>query len=444
MNKVIFTIAVLKTLILSPVLGQFSSPTLIDTNTTQITNIITADINNDNLKDIIVTRKFSASIISYYLNLGNSLFGPETIISTGFTHFTKIASGDFNKDGWKDLVSIGDDLNTVILYTNNQTHFTATTIDTLVFFDSDIQTADIDNDSDLDIIVVAQSTLKIYYNDGLSNFTSQTIAGPIEDFFDLTINDIDGDGFKDILTGGLNISVYKNTNGLIHYDSARLSTIPSSGNIFLELVDLDMDGDFDLFSAANENMGIRWMKNDGNGYFSNLQMIDTNPPNTRYGASIKDFDKDGDLDIILPKDFNFVRYTNNGSGNFDTATVIHPGTPFSITVLHSDDMNNDGKFDAIWSSNLSIQLNNSTPVSITESEDDNLIELYPNPASNKVSIFTPSPGKLTFYNSVGQIALKNIDLHKGTNHLELNLPPQIYFLTIQSKNKTHTKKLIIE
>ena len=442
MKKTLFLFTLLHFISTSTIFGQFSSPNLIDTNTANITNIITADINNDNFKDIIVTRKISSSIISYYLNQGDLTFGPETIIETGSTLFTKIAAGDFNNDGWIDIVSIGDATNSVIVYTNNATTFTANTIDGFDFFDSDIQVADIDNDTDLDIVAIGGSTLNIYYNDGLSNFTSQTITGPIEDFFDLTIKDIDGDGFKDIITGGSIISVYKNTNGIISYDSERSSLIPSDGNLFLDLVDLDNDGDFDLFSEANNTSGIRWMENDGNGNFSNLQMIDDNP-NTRYGASIKDFDSDGDLDIIISKDFNFVLYTNDGLGNFSSPITIQQGNPLIISVLHSEDINNDGLFDAIWSADLSFQLN-TTSLSVIDPEMDEAIKIYPNPASNQFSITIQNSGVLTIHNAIGQVVYKNITLVEGNNNLEFNLKPQLYFLTIQSQDKKTIKKLLIK
>ncbi len=442
MKKAIFLFTLLQIIFITNTFSQFSSPNLIDTNSINITSIITADINNDNFKDIIVTRKISASIISYYLNQGDLTFGPETIIEPGNNLFTKIATGDFNNDGWIDIVSIGDATNSVIVYTNDATTFTATTLDNFEFFDSDIQVADIDNDTDLDIIAIGGTTLNIYYNDGLSNFTSQTITGPIEDFFDLTIKDIDGDGFKDIITGGSIISVYKNTNGIISYDAIRSSLIPSTLNLFVTLADLDNDGDFDLFSEADSSTGIRWMENDGNGNFSNLQMIDANP-NTRYGATIKDFDNDGDLDIIIPKDFNFVLYTNDGLGNFSPPSIIQQGIPNGISVLHSEDINNDGLFDAIWSADLSFQLNTST-LSVIDPEMDEVFKLYPNPASNQFSITIKNSGILTIHNALGQVVHKNIKLVEGNNNLEFNLKPQLYFLTIQSQNNKILKKLLIE
>ena len=440
----ILTLTLSQLIFLSKAYGQFSSPNLIDTNTTTITNIITTDINNDNLKDIIITRKFSTSIISYYLNQGNSTFDTEIVIEPGNNQFTNIVSGDFNNDGWTDIVSIGDASNSIILYTNNSASFTAQTIDSFSFFDSDLEVVDIDNDSDLDVVAIGGSTFKVYYNDGFANFTAQTIPGPIEDFFDLAIGDIDSDGFQDIITGGANISVYKNTNGVISYDSVRTNTIPSTFNLFLRLADLDNDGDLDLFSEDDNSNGVRWMANDGNGNFSNLQMIDISTHNIRAGA-IKDFDDDGDLDLILSSNFNVVLYTNDGLGNFSSPTIISQGLPTTpITVLHSDDINNDGLFDIIWSADLSFQLNNTIPLSVDKYQMDESIKVYPNPASNQLSINIKTAGTLTIYNSLGQKIDEDIKLVEGRNNLELNLSPKFYFLEIETQSNTIIKRILIE
>lgn len=441
MKKGIYIFTLLQSILTLNIYGQFASPNLIDSNTTKITSIITTDINNDNLKDIIVTRKFDTSIISYYLNQGNSTFGTETVIEPGSSQVTKIASGDFNNDGWEDVVSIGDATNSVIVHTNNSTTFTANIIDNFAFFDCDIQVVDIDNDTDLDIVAIGGGTLKVYYNDGLSNFTSQTITGPIEDFFDITIEDIDGDGFKDIITGGANISIYKNTNGLISYDTVRTSLIPSTFNLFVRLADLDNDGDYDLFSEDNNSTGIRWMENDGLGNFSNIQIIDIKAINIRSG-SIADFDNDGDLDIALVNNSNFVLYENNGLGNFSPPDTIHSGT--FLSFLHSVDINNDGLFDVIWSADLSFQLNNTNPLSITETEINQSVKIYPNPSSNHFSIDINTTGTLNIFNYLGQKIYTNIELLEGVNNFYFNLSPQIYFLEIQNKKEKTTKLLLIE
>lgn len=428
----------------SKLYSQFANPILIESNTGLITNIITADINNDNLKDIVITRKFSTNnLISYYLNQGNLSFGPEVSIATGSSQVTNIAVGDLNNDNWLDIVSIGDATNSVTLYLNNALSFSSQVLDSFAFFESDIAVADIDNDNNLDIVAIGGTTFKMYYNDGMANFTSQTITGPIEDFFDITISDIDADGFEDVITGGTNISVYKNNNGTLSYDSVRSNQIPSTFNLFVRLADIDNDGDVDLFSEHNNSTGVRWMQNDGNGNFSNLQIIDSSVTNIRSGT-LNDFDNDNDLDFIIIKDFNLYLYTNDGFGNFSTPILIQD-TQTIISVIASDDFNNDGLDDIIWSADLSIQENN---VLISNEEylvDHNLIKIYPNPSAEKLYLESPKNGKLTISSINGQIIYKHLPLKKGKNYIKKELVPQLYFFTIDlEKNITITKTVLIK
>lgn len=245
----VYLVITISLLFSSNLYSQFANPILVESNTGLITNIITADINNDNLKDIIITKKFSTnSLISYYLNQGNLNFSSEVSIATGSSQVTNIAVGDFDNNNWLDIVSIGDATNSVTLHMNNSMSFSSQILDSFAFFESDIDVVDLDNDNNLDIVAIGGTTLKVYHNNGMANFTSQTITGPIEDFFDITISDIDADGFEDVITGGSNISVYKNNNGTLSYDAVRSNQIPSTFNLFVRLVDIDNDGDVDLFS----------------------------------------------------------------------------------------------------------------------------------------------------------------------------------------------------
>lgn len=444
-NKILIYLAITILLLFSSNLySQFANPILIESNTGSITNIITADINNDNLKDIIITRKFSSNnLISYYLNQGNLNFSPEISIATGSSQVTNIAVGDFDNNNWLDIVSIGDATNSVTLHMNSALSFSSQVLDSFTFFESDIGVADIDNDSNLDIVAIGGTTFKVYYNDGMANFTSQTITGPIEDFFDLTISDIDADGFEDVITGGSNISVYKNNNGTLSYDSVRSNQIPSTFNLFVRLVDIDNDGDVDLFSENDNSTGIRWMQNDGNGTFSNLQIIDPSAMNIRSGI-LKDFDNDNDLDFIIIKDFNLYLYTNDGFGNF-SAPILIQDTQTIINFIESGDLNNDGLEDIIWSADLSIQENNLLLSNEEYIVGDNLIKIYPNPSSENLYLDSPENGVLTILNSKGQIVYKNLPLKKGKNYIKKELVPQLYFFKINLKTNTKiTIKVLIK
>lgn len=437
--------AIFLSLLLSSIAhAQFSSPILIEPNTGQITNIVPADLNNDGLKDIIVTRKFSANnLISYYLNEGDFSFGPEATIATGSSQVTNISVGDFDDNGWLDIVSIGDAGNAVTMHMNSALSFSAEELDSFTFFESDIDVVDLDNDDDLDIVAVGGTTLKVYYNDGMSNFTTQIIQGPIEDFFDLTVGDIDADGFEDVITGGSNISVYKNSSGTLVYDSLRSNQIPGLFNLFVRLEDIDNDGDADLFSEDNNSTGVRWMENDGAGNFANLLIIDSTAINIRSGT-LKDFDHDGDLDFIIIKDFDLYLYENDGAGDFG-APILIQDEPTLISVVESEDLNNDGLADIIWSADLSVQQNNSSLSGTEYLVDKDLVQIYPNPSAEQVILDCPQNGVLNVFDAKGQLVYENLPVLKGVNDLKIELVPQIYFFNLKLKTgPVITKKVVIK
>ncbi|MDR6300128.1 FG-GAP-like repeat-containing protein [Mesonia maritima] len=440
----VFTISFLFT---SKLWAQFSNPILIESNTGLITNIITADINNDGLEDLIITKKFSANnLISYYLNQGDFNFGPEISIASGNSQVTNISVGDFNNDNWLDIVSIGDATNSVTLYVNNALSFSPQVLDSFTFFESDISVADIDNDNDLDIIAIGGTTFKVYYNDGVANFTPQTIPGPLEDFFDITVADIDADGFQDVITGGSNVSVYKNNSGVLSYDSTRSSQLGQTTgtfSLFLRLADLDNDGDVDLLREGNNSTGMVWMENDGNGNFSSLQIIDSAVTNIR-SATLNDFDHDNDLDFMIIQNQDLYLYTNDGFGNFDAPTLIQDAETI-ISVIHSEDMNNDGLADIIWSADLSVQENNLTLSTPKHLVTPNSVKIYPNPSTENLFLKSPQDGILHILNLQGQFIYKNLVLNEGTHQLNIALPPQVYFFRITFKTgKTITKKVVIQ
>ena len=439
----VYLVITISLLFSSNLYSQFANPILVESNTGLITNIITADINNDNLKDIIITKKFSTnSLISYYLNQGNFNFSSEVSIATGSSQVTNIAVGDFDNNNWLDIVSIGDATNSVTLHMNNSMSFSSQILDSFAFFESDIDVVDLDNDNNLDIVAIGGTTLKVYHNNGMANFTSQTITGPIEDFFDITISDIDADGFEDVITGGSNISVYKNNNGTLSYDAVRSNQIPSTFNLFVRLVDIDNDGDVDLFSENDNSTGIRWMKNDGNGNFTNLQIIDPTAINVRSGT-LKDFNNDNDLDFIIIKDFNLYLYTNDGFGNFSAPILIHDA-PTIISVIASEDLNNNGLEDLIWSADLSIQENNLLLSNEEFLASNTLVKIYQQPSYKNLYLDSPENGVLNILNVKGQIIYKNLPIKKGRNFLNKELAPHLYFFKIDiNTNTTITKKVVI-
>ncbi len=67
--------------------------------------------------------------------------------------------------------------------------------------------------------------------------------------------------------------------------------------------------------------------------------------------------------------------------------------------------------------------------------------IYPNPSSNYINIVNAENlESVKVYNTNGQILIESIRTRIDVS----KLPPSVYFVDIRTKNKTVTKKIIIQ
>ena len=178
--------------------------------------------------------------------------------------------------------------------------------------------------------------------------------------------DLDNDGDLDMMSGHYhsNFRYYENVGTATNPDFAAPVTNPFSltnlGVLFLDtkptLVDLDDDGDFDLFSGG---VTVHYFENIGTPSSPLFGPKQQNPfsLNLAGGYAItdfEDFDNDGDLDILKGRfDGSFDRVENIGTASAPifTTQVLNP---YSLTQLDGGvsapklgDLDNDGDLDLI-------------------------------------------------------------------------------------------------
>jgi hypothetical protein len=174
---------------------------------------------------------------------------------------------------------------------------------------------DIDGDDDLDVVVLNRGQDMVLVNDGSGTFTDET-AGRFPVTSDTSrgggLADLDGDGDVDLVVGNSRnepVALYRNRGGVFSAAEFRVAPLPGETISGLELVDLEGDGDLDVylpnagpFIAGHGFDGgpDRYFRNNGRAKFTDRStrhfptIID---PTT--DAAFGDIDGDSDLDLVV-------------------------------------------------------------------------------------------------------------------------------------------------
>jgi hypothetical protein len=167
----------------------------------------------------------------------------------------------------------------------------------------------------MDICVGGRNSVWFENIDGQGNYGPARNFGIAPDLAgsDFQPGDIDGDGDIDLYAA---TSVYgkmswlENLDGLGHFSQEKIiSTSPYRfDDRVAELVDMDTDGDLDILFVSGSQAHISWIENiDGQGTFGPVQFI----ADISYWGDRplgRDFDNDGDVDILSPTFYDATYY----------------------------------------------------------------------------------------------------------------------------------------
>jgi len=297
----------------------------------QTQEMLFGDIDNDGDLDLAVGNYAQQNVA--YKNDGNGSFTAGSVNFGGASDNTQgLALGDIDGDGDLD-VAAGNYLQQNAAYLNDGAgNFTAGTKNFGTGSDatiSGVDFADVDVDSDLDVVVGnAGGQNVIYLNDASGNFSAGTrnFGTGSDNTVSVAVGDVDGDGDLDLLAG---VSAGASS---VHFNAAApfeevVSTVGVNGTgneMGAAVGDFDGDGDQDIFVAASNTANLLY-QNNGSGSFTEVASAKgVADAGDDRGASFGDYDADGDLDLYVTRvgAGNFL-YKNNGSGSFtdDAATA---------------------------------------------------------------------------------------------------------------------------
>ncbi len=311
------------------------------------------DMNNDDLDDIvsIVTRTVTPQApatpynvydlnIQHQTNSGNFIDN-DYIVSAPYSASWSLAAGDYNADGYADLVfGNGSGVN-IVKAGNNGTSYSVD-ISTGGIFTQRTNFVDINGDGHLDIFVCHDVAPNVYYiNDGNNNLTYYQGA------------DVNG------VPEGLGI-------------------YPSGGNYGSVWIDYDNDRDMDMFMAkcggGEERRTNQLFRNNGNGSFTEVAAsAGLADPIQTWSGAWGDYDNDGDMDVFIGG-YNGTAHKmmrNNGNGTFTDITATTGLNSFTDTGIDNvpADFNNDGFVDILSNGNILLNDGDTNNMSFTAYTD---------------------------------------------------------------------------
>ncbi len=410
------------------------------------------DYNNDGYLDVFLSnRDVNGSIPNYlYRNNGNGTFtdvSNSSGISTNSSLSLCSSFLDFNNDGWQDIYVSNDRFqNLNVLYKNN----------------GDGTFSDVSASSNTDLSIDAMS---------------------------VTVEDYNNDGWLDIYvtnTAGGNVFLKNNGNETFSNVAITNGTLFNSigwGAVFL---DAENDMDLDLYvsgllDGSNSNyLSAAFYENDGMGQFSIPNTGFNNDNRESYSNAIGDIDNDGLPDIIVsnaddenifvwknetPSTNNWLKVklegvvsNRDGIGSFIEIsingekqyryTVCGEGYLGQNSGTEHFGLASNAKVDYLkitWLSGIEDTYYNvltnqvlnltegSTTLSVSSTNSDNGIYMYPNPVSKKIFFRTTIPiHTASIYDVLGKKVMDGITKENMLNGIDISpLQQGLYFIKIE-------------
>lgn len=298
--------------------------------------VAVGDINNDGHLDFAITGTESINetqVFEIYYGNGNNTFSKVAIPSIVPTNYGSIGLADLNQDGHMDILVNGindtDSVTKVYFQTGNTGVFEPSNINLLGTNFSATKIFDANSDGLPDILVTGYSTAyvpetKLYINQGNGQFTSHNSSLNSVYFSSIDTADINGDGHLDILLSGMSDTFEPILHAYLNDGAAHFAPIGSSflGTYYgsSRFIDYNNDGLLDIFTMGSNADGdnkLALYKNNGDGTFSQ-DVTNAAPlnPLTMSRALCFDYDNDGDTDLFIMgyEDNDLAKsilYTNN-------------------------------------------------------------------------------------------------------------------------------------
>jgi protein involved in polysaccharide export with SLBB domain len=267
----------------------------------EVQSIAVADVNEDGLKDVIISVQKGASGLQIWMNRSSR----QWILTKGpveINDYQGLAIADINGDGHSDILAANASSDTQggiqVWLGDGNANWPIETGPTITGRYMDVALADFNEDGVLDLVGAGWGIygfLKVWMGDGSGNWSS-TLPLNKGSYYGLGVADVDGDGHMDILAAtyrtGVHLFLGDGTGAFIK------SVSPQEEGSYWDITAADLDGDglLDILASSLDGGGIKAWKNLGSDTW---EIIPGRFPSSGsfYDLAIADVNQDGYDDI---------------------------------------------------------------------------------------------------------------------------------------------------
>jgi len=317
-------------------------------------SVYAADIDGDGDHDVL-SASSSDDTIALHENDGSGTFTEERI-ATNADGARAVFAADVNGDGHTDILAASQNDDIIAWYQNDGTtdpSFTEQIITRGARGARSVSATDVDGDGDTDVLSASagDDTIAWYENDGNESFTKRTITANADGARDVHVADVDADGHVDVLSASRNddtIALYRNDGTGTFTEVVVDSTANGATSVFA--ADVDGDGDMDIISSSEIDDTVAWYENDGTIDSTITKRVIDNFADGAQDVFAVDIDEDGDTDVFsaLRNDDNVVWYENNDDASFDKQVVDFSAN--GVRSVVAADLDGDDDLDLVSAS----------------------------------------------------------------------------------------------
>jgi len=424
-----------------------------------------ADLNNDGNIDVVGLKAFETFEVACWFGDGTGNFSDKVLIDNSLVGTLSTGSGmdiavlDINNDDYLDIIISSEvpfEGHKILAYLNNKdnTFSNYLIIDSGGFASRDIEIFDVDGNGFKDIVSAYENRIdlddqSIYYFPNLGNGTfgqRQTILKGNNKIWGLRSVFLNNDLNKDLVytkNSSLNV-ILNNGDGTFSDSNIIDDEIISFYRVYTGKIDNDDFEDIIATGLGFEETLV-WYAGDGLGSFSSRNIISNMEYVLISHSQVADIDNDGNNDIVATAETDLIWWKNDGNGNFGSPNIIFSESDANNYDVKVVDMNKNNKLDIIMSNAEGIFWFQNDLTLSNENNQSNYQDLviYPNPSSEKFNIETSQIiDKIFVYNVLGNL-ISEIEMPQKEIDLT-NKKSGIYILKVMSGKNASITKIIKE